>query len=258
MRALGRSQPAPGGAVRARQRRDRRRRRMPGRHRRRRRGGRSCAGAQERRVTRGRRGRKRRWSAESRTRWRKGSARFGPSAAAAELEGSKAFAKSWMSAAGVPSAWPTPFASREGAEHQVACASYPGGPEGGRPGRRQGRESSPGSRRRTPRRSGFFTGTASARRAAGWCSEEFLGGEELAAGALATGRTFRPMAPAQDYKRIFDGDEGPEHRRHGQLLAGAGLRRGRRARRAEQIHGPALGKDERGAACPSTASSTRA
>ncbi len=39
--------------------------------------------------------------------------------------------------------------------------------------------------------------------------EEFLDGPEVSLFVLADGRTCVPLAPAQDFKRIFDGDEGP-------------------------------------------------
>ena len=39
--------------------------------------------------------------------------------------------------------------------------------------------------------------------------EQFLEGEELSLLALCDGERAVPLAPAQDYKRIFDGDEGP-------------------------------------------------
>ena len=51
--------------------------------------------------------------------------------------------------------------------------------------------------------------------------EEYLDGPEVSLFALSDGTTVVPMLPAQDFKRIFDGDAGPEHRRHGRLHAAA-------------------------------------
>ena len=73
--------------------------------RRRGRGGRRRAGRATTASTWSSSGRRHRWSRASPTRWREaGIACFGPSAAAAELEGSKAFAKEIMVAAGAPTA----------------------------------------------------------------------------------------------------------------------------------------------------------
>ena len=53
--------------------------------------------------------------------------------------------------------------------------------------------------------------------------EEFLEGEIGSLFALCDGKTSMLFGWAQDHKRAFDGDAGPEHRRHGDLFAGAGL-----------------------------------
>ncbi|GAA3153379.1 hypothetical protein GCM10017687_84020 [Streptomyces echinatus] len=39
--------------------------------------------------------------------------------------------------------------------------------------------------------------------------------------AVTDGESVVPLQPAQDFKRALDGDEGPEHRRHGRVLAAA-------------------------------------
>jgi len=39
--------------------------------------------------------------------------------------------------------------------------------------------------------------------------EEFLEGEELSILTFSDGKTFKSLPPAQDHKRIFDGDKGP-------------------------------------------------
>ncbi|HET8862839.1 MAG TPA: phosphoribosylamine--glycine ligase [Solirubrobacterales bacterium] len=136
-----------------------------------------------------------------------GIAAFGPSAAAAELEGSKAFAKQVMAEAGVPTASHVLLRSREEALEQLARASYPAvlKADGLAAGKgvivcaseaeaREAVEVFFGERR-------FGETTV--------VLEEFLEGEELSLLALCDGENVVPLAPAQDYKRIFDGDEGP-------------------------------------------------
>jgi phosphoribosylamine--glycine ligase len=132
---------------------------------------------------------------------------FGPSAAAAELEGSKAFAKELMREAGVPTAAHLLLRSREQAAEQLACASYPAvlkadGLAAGKgviicASEAEAREAADVFF--TERRFGETTVVL----------EEFLEGEELSLLALCDGENVVPLAPAQDYKRIFDGDEGP-------------------------------------------------
>jgi phosphoribosylamine---glycine ligase len=136
-----------------------------------------------------------------------GIAAFGPSAAAAELEGSKAFAKALMKEAGVPTASHVLLRSREEALGEIAATSYPAvlkadGLAAGKgvivcASAAQAREAVEvffGERR-------FGETTV--------VLEEFLAGEELSLLALCDGENVVPLAPAQDYKRIFDGDEGP-------------------------------------------------
>jgi phosphoribosylamine--glycine ligase len=132
---------------------------------------------------------------------------FGPSAAAAELEGSKAFAKELMAEAGVPTAGYALLHTREQADGHLAGASYPlvlkaDGLAAGKGviiclGEAEAREALDVFF--TERRFGATTVVI----------EEFLEGEELSLLALCDGESVVPLAPAQDYKRIFDGDEGP-------------------------------------------------
>ena len=134
----------------------------------------------------------------------RGIACFGPSADAARVEGSKAFAKDVMAAAGVPTAlarlcttvgevtdalqsFGPPFVVKDdglaagkgvvvtpdqGAalEHAAACLARPGGAV---------------------------------------VVEQYLEGPEVSLFCVTDGRDVVPLAPAQDYKRVGDGDSGP-------------------------------------------------
>jgi len=136
-----------------------------------------------------------------------GIAAFGPSAAAAKLEGSKAFAKQLMAEAGVPTASYAVLTDRAEALEHLASASYPAVLKAD--GLAAGKgvivcESEASAREAIEiffgeRRFGETTVVL----------EEFLEGEELSLLALCDGENVVPLAPAQDYKRIFDGDEGP-------------------------------------------------
>jgi phosphoribosylamine--glycine ligase len=132
---------------------------------------------------------------------------FGPTRAAAELEGSKAFAKQLMEEAGVPTASHVLLRSREEALAHLAGATYPTvlKADGLAAGKGviicQGEDEARDAVELffTERRFGSTTVVA----------EEFLEGEELSLLAVCDGENVVPLAPAQDYKRIFDGDRGP-------------------------------------------------
>ena len=130
---------------------------------------------------------------------------FGPTAEAARLEGSKAFAKEVMEAAGVPTArW---SAVRDVEAGMAAIERYPVVLkfDGLAAGKGVVIAADEAQARATledflvARRFGIGRVLV----------EEHLVGEELSLLALCDGERALAMAPAQDYKRIFDGDEGP-------------------------------------------------
>ena len=128
-----------------------------------------------------------------------GIACFGPDAAAARLEGSKTFAKEIMTAAGVPTA------------AAVACTD-------------QDQVRSALERFGAPyvvKDDGLAAGKGvlvtddlqAALEHARHCDrvviEEYLDGPEVSLFAICDGTTVLPMQPAQDFKRVGDGDHGP-------------------------------------------------
>lgn len=131
---------------------------------------------------------------------------FGPSAAAARIEGSKAFAKELMTAAQVPTARYRDFTSAEAAE--AYARSLPDGvavkADGLAAGKgvvvaRDAKEAAEAVRALSR------LGEAGQR----LVLEERLEGEEVSVIALCDGERYALLPPAQDHKRIFDGDEGP-------------------------------------------------
>jgi phosphoribosylamine---glycine ligase len=134
---------------------------------------------------------------------------FGPSADAARIEGSKAFAKELMRDAGVPTASWVEFTSLEQAEAQMDCASYPAvlKADGLAAGKGVVIAGSPREAKEALR--DCFVERRFGEAGARVLVEEFLEGEELSLLALCDGERAVAMAPAQDFKRIGEGDTGP-------------------------------------------------
>ncbi len=131
---------------------------------------------------------------------------FGPTAAAARLEGSKAFAKEVMAAAGVPTGAHTVVSTVEDGLAAIG-SSYPAvlkfdGLAAGKGVVLPADEAAA--------RAALEALLVECRHGPGdVVVEELLVGEELSLLALCDGERAYPLAAAQDFKRIFDGDEGP-------------------------------------------------
>jgi phosphoribosylamine---glycine ligase len=134
-----------------------------------------------------------------------GIACFGPSAAAARLEGSKAFAKEVMAAAGVPTAAHTVVSTVE--DGLAALRGYPAVIKADGLAAGKGVVIAPDEEAARSALEDMLV----ARRFGDTpvVIEEFLEGSELSLLAICDGRTAVPLAPARDYKRIGEGDTGP-------------------------------------------------
>ena len=128
-----------------------------------------------------------------------GIATFGPSAAAARIEGSKSFAKDVMAAAGVPTAAARTCAT----ETEVAAALADFGPP--YVVKDDGLAAGKGVVVTTDRDAAL----AHAARRPRVVVEQYLAGPEVSLFAVTDGRTVSPLLPAQDFKRVGDGDTGP-------------------------------------------------
>ncbi|MBL7286631.1 phosphoribosylamine--glycine ligase [Corynebacterium godavarianum] len=131
---------------------------------------------------------------------------FGPTKAAAQLEGSKAFAKDVMAAAGVRTARALRVAPEEGAEGVEKTLEQFGpnyvvkddGLAGGK-----------GVVVTTDRAEAAAHAQAVLEAGNPVLFESFLEGPEVSLFCLVDGETVVPLLPAQDHKRAYDNDEGP-------------------------------------------------
>jgi phosphoribosylamine---glycine ligase len=127
---------------------------------------------------------------------------FGPGKAAAELEGSKAFAKRIMAEAGVPTGRPFHVGTLDEA---IAALDELGAPY---VVKADGLAAGKGVLVTSDRDAAIDHATY-------WLQhghvvvEEFLDGPEVSLFYLSDGHDVRPLSPAQDYKRLLDGDAGP-------------------------------------------------
>jgi phosphoribosylamine--glycine ligase len=165
-----------------------------------------------------------------------GIAAFGPRGAAAQIEGSKLFAKRLMEEAGIPTAAHTVVGSREEALEQLAPASYPIVLKADGLAAGKGVIIAATEAEAHEAVNVFFT-----ERRFGDTRvviEEFLEGEELSLLALCDGENVLPLAPAQDYKRIHDGDEGPNTGGMGSYSPVPGIDSAEAERIADLVHRP--------------------
>lgn len=137
-----------------------------------------------------------------------GIATFGPSAAAAQIEASKAFAKDVMAAAGVPTARSTTV--RTFADAQAWILSHPGPIVVKASGLAAGKGAvvCATSDEAIATAQEFLAGKLGD---AGTeiVIEDVLAGEELSVLALTDGEHIAILPPAQDHKRLGEGDSGP-------------------------------------------------
>ncbi|MFJ8001202.1 phosphoribosylamine--glycine ligase [Streptomyces sp. NPDC096310] len=124
---------------------------------------------------------------------------FGPSKEAAELEGSKAFAKDVMAAANVPTARSYVCTTAQQIDDALDAFGPPYVVKDD--GLAAGKGVVVTDDVAVAREHGLACGRV--------VIEEFLDGPEVSLFAITDGETVLPLQPAQDFKRALDGDEGP-------------------------------------------------
>jgi phosphoribosylamine--glycine ligase len=128
-----------------------------------------------------------------------GFAVFGPDAAAARVEGSKAFAKEVMTAAGIPTAQARVASTAAQAEDALKAFGAP----------YVVKDDALAAGKGVVVTEDFSAALAHAVSCGRVVIEEYLDGPEVSLFAVADGRTAVPLLAAQDFKRARDGDQGP-------------------------------------------------
>ncbi len=134
---------------------------------------------------------------------------FGPTAAAAQLEGSKAFAKDFLARHGIPTAY---YAVHTDVDAALAYIKEKGAPivvkaDGLAAGKGVIVAMTQDEAEAAVR--DMLSGNAFGAAGARVVIEEFLDGEEASFISMVDGVTALPMATSQDHKRVGDGDTGP-------------------------------------------------
>ena len=134
---------------------------------------------------------------------------FGPSAAAARIEASKAFAKEVMAAAGIPTAMSHTFTALQPALDYVDRHAEPlvvkaSGLAAGKGATVCATRAEAGRELTAMLRDGRFGDAGKT-----VVIEAFLEGEELSVLAVTNGEEVEILPPAQDHKRLLEGDRGP-------------------------------------------------
>jgi phosphoribosylamine--glycine ligase len=128
-----------------------------------------------------------------------GIAAFGPDAAAARIEGSKAFAKEIMGAAGIPTAAARVVSSAVDAEAALRAFGAP----------YVVKDDALAAGKGVVVTEDFAAAMAHAASCERVVIEEYLDGPEVSLFAVADGTTAVALLPAQDFKRAYDADAGP-------------------------------------------------
>jgi phosphoribosylamine--glycine ligase len=161
---------------------------------------------------------------------------FGPTREAARLEGSKAFCKEVMEAAGVPTAGyvvvTDPQAGMAAIDRYPAVIKADGLAAG------KGVIIAQDEAQAAEALDDLLVGRKFATERV--VIEDHLVGEELSLLALCDGEVALPLASAQDYKRIFDDDEGPNTGGMGSYSPVPGVDAERAAEICEVVHQPVL------------------